>query len=162
MIDGCGEDIDWQSTMDDGVLYFGAQIMHRPAFAVTDVSDLWLPHNLRGENLLIPGVPGRRPMPKRADETQRSIPIVIDGRVHPVTGDPHTNDRYGLRYNVKYIENTCCNFGDLVQMTLWLPGALDATGASSTQVEVKGIQVGEKDDNLWAAVIDINIPGGTF
>lgn len=58
----CAARINVTATQIYGSLTIGSVFMHRPAFAVTDCSDLWLGPNQRGDDLMIP-LPGPDPVP---------------------------------------------------------------------------------------------------
>ncbi len=99
----CTGRINVAATQIFGSLTIGGMLMHRLAFAVTDVTDLWLGPDVRGEDLMIPGRPGRIAFPRRADVTERQLPMVIDGRFDVSGNEFAGNEFEGLLQNIEYL-----------------------------------------------------------
>ena len=112
----CSPRIDVTGTQIDGSLTINGVLMHNAAFAVVDVTPLWDGPSWRGEDLLVPGVQGRRPRPRRRDYTEKSLRMVIDGQFTPA-GDTHGSERGGLRSNLFYLRTYLAE-GTLVSASL--------------------------------------------
>lgn len=85
-----------------GKLTIGGVDMHTPAWNVLDVIPLWIHTMTRGENVLIPGAAGRRAYPRRVDESDYSLPMLIGG-VANLSGTPYANRWTGLQTNIEYL-----------------------------------------------------------
>lgn len=152
--------IDVVATQAGGTLTIGGHAMHRAAFAVTSVSDLWGPDQLRGGDLLIPGRPGVLALPRRRTVRKVALPMVLDGRFQ-VDGSPSgANELVGLKGIITWLNDNLIApaVGDGTRaLTLTDPAAGDdLTG----RVTVEGIEVGNKVRGLWLAVLDITLPDG--
>ena len=154
----CTTRIDVEETKIDGELTIGSQYLHTPAFAVVDVTSLWLPPTYRGKDLLVPGTDGQTPLPRRRDLTTRSLPMVLDGRVD-WDGTPYTNERMGIRTNLMRIR-TGTGEPNAVAATLTAPGGLGAV--RNAVCRVINVELGERIGSLWAVMLDLEFPDGGF
>lgn len=152
--------INVTATMRAGAVTIDGVLMHRDAFAIVDPTDLWLPADQRGGNLTIPGRPGTIPLPRRATESTRSLPMLIDGRIDPA-GDAYTDELAGLAATLDWLEENVTGptyTGDGTRtLTLTDP---DAGPDREGQVQVGAVTVGRKWRGLWLATLDIIIPAG--
>jgi len=78
------------------------------AWWITDLSPVWGFPSLRGENMIIPGAPGRRAVQRRMDEGTYVMPMQVIGDVN-VTGGTPSSVAAGLRQNLEYLWS---NVGD--------------------------------------------------
>lgn len=136
-----------------GELVVAGQSMMCPAWCVLDVSPLWGPAAQRGQNLLIPGRPGKIGMPRRRDETGFSLPMLIDCTVDR-TGAPWASIPVGLAGNLAYLESNVSgpvSTGD---------GTRTVTlGALSGPAQVS-LVLGEQVGMLRRAVLTLLFPSG--
>lgn len=154
----CPGRINVARSLIDGELKIGGATLHTPAYAAVDVTELWESPNYRGESLKIPGRPGRIALPKRQDETEYSVLMVIDGTVDYL-GTAWGNARDGLRRNVARVKQIV---GDdqatktVKGVTLTAPnGSATLTGDAHCTVKV-----GAKVRGLWRAELLLTIPEG--
>lgn len=148
--------IDVPCTTTNGTLYVGSQIMHRQAFAVMDVTPLWLGPNQRGTNLLIPGRPGRIIMPKRADETTASLRMLLDGR-YTVGGTPTSDSNQGLFDIFIWLRSlTAPSSGTAV--TLYEP---DGVGSITGTAQLR-LTMGDRTGPLQRALLEVTMPNGSL
>jgi hypothetical protein len=59
----------------------GTSLNDDPRWCAYDLSDLWADEATRGQNEIMPGVPGRRPFIHRKDETRYLLPFAVTGWV---------------------------------------------------------------------------------
>jgi len=152
----CDGLIDVEYAKRDGTLTINSLVMQCPAWAVFDVTPLWEPPDLRGVDRLIPGRPGRRALPRRVDESARSLLMVIDGSVD-WNGAVWPNEREGLRRNLKQLRTFVFTETNApLPLTLTKPAG---AGMLSGGVYAK-LSVGTKIEGLWRAVVDLELPDG--
>lgn len=157
-----GDSIDVAATQESGTLMIDGVLMHRLAFAVLDPTVLWEPPKQRGADLLIPGEPGKQPLPRMLDSMDKSLRMAIDGRWDPFDAAV-TNSQQGLLVNVLWLRAHVTDPPGTTDgtrhATLTSPDGSVTYGAD---VIVGGITVGSKDGPLWRATLDLTIPAGTL
>lgn len=141
------------ASMADGVLTVGGISMHTPGWIAVDVTPLWDGPDVRGDDLLIPGLPGLLPMPRRFTGTSYTIPLLIDGAVTS-SGTPHANIRNGIALNLGVLQTLVGGMPKSVSLTR--PGG-GIYGTGSAHVQVKQ---GEKSRGIARAVMTLDFPGG--
>lgn len=159
----CTGRINVAATQIFGSLTIGGVLMHRLAFAVTDVTDLWLGPDVRGEDLMIPGRPGRIAFPRRADVTEREVPMVIDGRFDVSGAEFAGNEFEGLLQNIEYLRANVVDptgVGDGTRaISLTRPGGgSPLTGTA----HILNLENGGKKGSLWAAMLTLSFPDGSL
>lgn len=159
----CTGRINVAATQIFGSLTIGGVLMHRLAFAVTDVTDLWLGPDVRGEDLMIPGRPGRIAFPRRADVTERQLPMVIDGRFDVSGNEFAGNEFEGLLQNIEYLRANVVDptgVGDGTRaISLTRPGGgSPLTGTA----HILNLENGGKKGSLWAAMLTLSFPDGSL
>lgn len=155
--------IDLEVAKADGILTIDNVAMQCPAWAVLNVNLLWGPADQRGEDLLIPGRPGRLPNPRRIDATKVQLRMVIDGRVDRTGAPWPQGEREGLRRNLLFLRTNVTdptNVGDGTRTArLATPDrALTLTGA----VTVENLRLGDRVGPLWKALLELSIPAGVL
>lgn len=146
-----------------GYLVINTVPMHLSAWCCLDLSPLWVPANSRGENAIVPGAPGRRAFPRRVDQTDVALRIVVSGEAD-VGGNPYTRGAiYGLQQNLAYL---CAHVVDpptaptaTVAATLQLP--------NSPTVLTADVQVLQLEElfhvaDFWRGLLHLRIPAGRF
>lgn len=153
--------IDLAAATRDGVLTIDGVLMQRLAWAVLDVTPLWLGPDQRGADLEIPGRPGALANPRRAAATSVTLRMVIDGHYDP-NGLWQPDPRQQLRLNVKYLREQVSDptyIGD-GRRTLVL---VTADGATLTgDVHVGRLQLGDQVQGLARAALPISITDGAL
>ena len=151
--------IDLAAVTRDGVLTIDGVAMQRPAWAVLDVTPLWLGPDQRGDDLVIPGRPGALPNPRRAATTARTLRMIIDGQYDPA-GVWQSDPRAQLRRNIAYLREHVSDptyIGDGRRtITLVTPDGVTYTG----QVHVGPLQLGDQVRGLARAALPITITDG--
>jgi hypothetical protein len=136
--------------------------MHRLAFAPMDLSVFWFhgPDTVKGENLDIPGTPGRLAMPKRHDEWSITLPFRIDGSVL-YDGSAASDEYQGLLDNLRWLHQYIVGptyTGDGTRLIKVL--APNGTNYLHGRAQIDGMDVGTKARSVWLATLDITIPAG--
>ncbi len=151
--------IDLAAATRDGVLTIDGVAMQRLAWAVLDVTPLWLGPDQRGADTEIPGRPGGLANPRRAATTSVTLRMIIDGQYDPA-GVWQSDPRRQLRLNVKYLRDNVSDptyIGD-GRRTLTLVTRDGAT--LSGQVHVGKLQLGDQAQGLARAALPITITDG--
>lgn len=151
--------IDLAAATRDGVLTIDGVAMQRLAWAVLDVTPLWLGPDQRGQDLEIPGRPGSLANPRRAATTTVSLRMIIDGQYNPA-GVWQSDPRAQLRLNIKYLRQQVSDptyIGD-GRRTLVLHARDGAT--LTGLVTVGKLQLGEQVQGVARAALPITITDG--
>lgn len=156
----CAARIDVAKTQVYGSLTIGGVLMHRKAWAIIDVTPLWLPADQVGEDLFIPGkTDGRIALPRFKEVTERELPMVIDGRFSP-TDTENANELKGLKDNIAYLNTYVVSptGGDGTRLFSLTPpgGGTPDTGYA----HVTHLEPGGKLGAMMTAVLTVSFPGG--
>jgi hypothetical protein len=76
--------------------------LQTPAWLVTNLYTLWSGPATRGQDLVLPGVPGVRPYRRRATATRRTLEMVVYGHVD-WAGGAYSDLREGLQANIDHL-----------------------------------------------------------
>lgn len=144
-------------------LSIGGVSLHTPAWQCLDLTSLWEPAALRGNDRMLPGVDGVIPYPRRVTVSSRSIPMVIVGGVDSSgTSYIDPNAPYGgLWQNVNYLATNVAGpvGGDGTRAaSLTMPD----TSVRSARVTVLNLAIGQHVQAGMLATLDFNIVGGRF
>jgi len=144
-----------------GELTINGVSMHTPAWAVVDLTVLWMGAQVRGFDRLIPFAPGVIPHRRRMTVTQHSLPMVITGAVDRL-GVAWPDPWEGLEANIDYLRAFVVDPTNATDGTL--PATLDMpSGASRTaDIHVLRLSLGVVQSGLMRATLDISIPEGAF
>lgn len=144
-----------------GELVIAGVSMHNEAWCVLDLTELWLPGDLRGSDRLLPGVVGVKPYRRRLTVTAHSLPMVLAGDVDRFGAD-QADPWEGLQANIDYLRANVVdptNTGDGTRVaTLTMPSG----AVRSAAIHVLDLQLGVKVAGRARATLDISIPGGAF
>lgn len=154
------DEINVACTLADGEVLVNGLTLHRPALCIMDASPLYTGPTLRGEDLLIPGVPGRKAMPRRADTTVTQLRMLLDGRYNPTTGAPVANSSAGLRAIKLWMRAnvTGPTGGDGTRtVTVNVPGGGSISGAAHLTYDV-----GERVGPMQRALLTVSVPLGVL
>lgn len=152
--------IDVEVTKEAGVLTIDGLLMHRPAFAVVDVTPLWEGPEQRGDDLTIPGRPGALANPRRADKSKRQLRMLIDGRYDVAgteVGDPIAN-LYVVRTYLRTHVSDPTNLGDGTRaLVLTVPSGPTLHGSAHLSITF-GSQAGP----VMRALLEVSLPDGAL
>lgn len=142
-----------------GALTLNGVYMHTYAWDIIDLTELFLPPQTRGGNVVVPGAQGRRPYPLRADETRYSLPMVISG-VTDEAGIPYADPYIGLQTNLTALTAVFQNDPTSPGFTANLDTP-DGTILSAF-VQVASVKLGNRMGPIIRATLDLVIPAGGF
>lgn len=132
-----------------------------PAWWVLDLSPLWGYPDERGQNRVIPGANGRRPYPRRKDETTYEMPMLIGGLTdrsgNPATGAPFEQ----LRSNIDFLRANVCGPWDGTTTTRTAKLTLPDDSELTAQVQCR-ITLGAQNGEWIRAVLAVTVPAGGF
>jgi hypothetical protein len=155
--------IDVAAVSRDGVLTIDSVVMMCPAWAVTDVTPLWMGPAQRGQDLLIPGRPGQLPNPRRADLTKVTLRMVIDGSVDRTGAAWPCGEREGLRRNVLFLRQNVSdptNHGDGTRgLSLVTP---DQSSTLTGRATIEALRTGVRSGPVWVATLELALPDGAL
>lgn len=77
--------------------------MHGPAWCALDLTELWVILATRGENEIIPGEGGRRPLDRELDEGKADVLFAVTGKCDS-SGDPALNRWVQLEQNIAALD----------------------------------------------------------
>lgn len=97
-----GEYLPLDYVCDDGDLTIDGFPLRCPAWAVYDLTGLWLPAALRGRNRIVPGAAGTIINPKRVTITRHSLVLGVTGG-YDQTGAVNPDPWVGLEENLDAI-----------------------------------------------------------
>lgn len=140
-----------------GTLTLGGVSMNNKAWASLNNYILWKGAPRRGENSLIPDLPGRIAQPRRKDEATHTLECIIIGDCG-ATGTPHSTREAGLATNWLTIKNGLLSYtGTTITASLALPNGTTLTGP------VQIIDHDMSDENMSGVLtfsLDLVIPAG--
>lgn len=149
-----------------GVLTIDGTLLNCAAWDITDLTPLWANFEIRGDDRVLPGVPGVIAYRRRMTVTAYSLNMFISGDVDR-TGAPYGDAWEGLEANVEYLRSHVAqptNVGDGTRAgVLTMP-----SGATRTaDVHVLGITTGEvsaagSKHALLRATLELSVPAGRF
>lgn len=158
--------------LPEGTSTIDGTSMNCPAWSITSgYVDLWLPGDVRGSDVIMPGSPGVRAKRRRETATRFSLPMSVCGEVDNV-GIPYADPWVGLEENIN----------DLRSLVLNQPGSGDGTrnmvltmpsgSQRSRRIHVLGFDrgaTGEGTNNItggWGVImlgtLEISVPRGSF
>lgn len=132
-----------------------------PGWNCGDLSPLVDGPDLRGEDVLLPGVAGVIALPRRITVSKRSIEMIIFGAFDRF-GTPQSNRRVGLQNNTQYlIDNLLLPPGGDGTRPAVLTMA-DASTRSAYVHVISPLQLSASGQDTRRAVLTLSIPGGYF
>lgn len=143
--------------------------MHGPAWTMlpSGLARLYIQTELKGENLDLPNLPGRRAYAHELDQYQDSLPMYIAGDVDQ-DGDPHSDVWEGAELNLAYLYNElkvipATEAGTRAARITKPSGAIVTADIQILDVRL-GAMAGGVDPlgPVWNATLEILIPGGRF
>jgi hypothetical protein len=146
---------------DDGDLTIDGVPMRCPAWAVLDLTDLWLPASVRGNNRIVPGAAGVIANPKRKTITRRSLVLAITGGFD-LDGNENANPWVGLRDNIAYLVANVIDPPALPAVTRSAVLSLPDASTATADVQVFDLQLVHKVDAVGTWTFELEIPAGEF
>lgn len=144
----------------DNYLELGGVPLNTPAWTHTNLADVLSAPELRGENRVIPGAVGVRPLRHRPNQTTRTVNLVVYGDVR-WDGVRRADPVGGLAANLRYLMDNIVN--PLVPNTVRSATLHMGTTTLSADVQVLGFEV---TANYGPAVVeasmDVNFLKGGF
>lgn len=135
--------------------------LHTHAWRIVDLAPLQQGAARRGADRKVPGAPGVRAYPRRANVTVHALEMFVFGHLDE-DGAPHADPREGLEENVAYLRANVTdptNVGDGTRTAvLHLP-----SGATrQAPVHVEGFELAALGPVAFAAVLTLSIPEGAL
>lgn len=149
--------------VDDGQgeLVVADTSLRTPAWWTLDLSPLWGPSDLRGTNIIVPSLAGRRARPRRVDQTSYPLAFWITGAVDQ-DGDAHANPVMGLATNLDYLWEHVASPPDPPETTRQAQLTMPDGSMRTADVQVT-LSVNEKVGPYDAsAVLTVTVPAGRF
>ena len=144
-----------------GSLSIDGVSLNCPAWDLPDLTDLWLPGAVRGDDRLLPGVVGVKAYKRRVTITQHSLPFLIVGDVDRL-GNTYSDPWVGLQTNLAYLRTNVADPTNLTDGTrtgtLTMPDGTTRTA----DLHVLGIVKGQVLAGRMRATLELSIPGGVF
>lgn len=140
-----------------GSLTLNGLSMNNSAWASLNNYVLWPPANRRGSNIAIPGRSGRIAVPRRKDETSRTLECLVIGDCD-ITGTPYASRSVGLATNCMLLDSSLFGWtGTSVAAVLTLPNGAVRSGA----VQIVHVEYGSPGvEGVLTFTLDIDIPDG--
>lgn len=135
-----------------------------PAWEHLDIQVLYSGPSVRGENRVMPGAAGRRPLPWRPDETMRTLTLAIYGD-RSWDGTVNADPVAGLWANIAHlrafvVDNPLNTTSTRTAVIKQVGGAADLTAT----IQVRGFEIDEESYSPAAvsAFMDIALISGRF
>lgn len=145
----------------DGDLIVAGIDLRTEAWCVLDLSDLWMPADVRGGDRLLPGATGVIAFRRRRTVTRHSLPMVITGEVNR-NGVENADVWIGLQENIAYLRTNLIDplttGNGLRSAVLIMP---DSTSRSAN-VHMLGLKRGRVLEGRMLATLEMSIPAGVF
>lgn len=156
------------STVEGNLTLNGIPMKTR-AWTCPDLTPLWLPSAIRGQDRILPGAAGVIPHRRRRTVTQYALDFRICGMAN-MGGVVTTGTGNGLaefqqlEYNLKYLRDNVIDPRISPNLDGTVPGVLTMpSGAIRTaNVHVLGFTVNERVSHVMQGILDISIPQGGF
>jgi hypothetical protein len=156
------------STVDGNLTLNGVPMKTR-AWTCPDLTPLWLPTAVRGQDRILPGAHGVIPHRRRRTVTQYALDFRIAGisDMHGVitTGTGIGLDEFAqLEYNLKYLRQNVIDPRTFPNPDGTVPGVLTMPSGEirTADVHVLGFTVNARVAHVLQGVLDISIPAGGF
>lgn len=135
--------------------------MHRQAWCLTDLSELWLMPSLRAANVIISGTRGRRPYAPIEDETDFALPFIISGVVDENDAATTLDENEQLERNIALLRSTVLDPDGAATK----PASLTSPDGSQTftaDIQVLGLVTRYRKSGLWVGTLHVRVPYGGF
>lgn len=133
-----------------------------PAWEHLDIHLLYSGPSTRGENRILPGAAGRRALPKRADETNRTLSLAIFG-FERWDGEPYDDAVQGLWANIAHFTTTVIDTPLTPNGTRTARLVGNGVRDLSATIQVLGFEIDEAySPAAVSASLDIAVLAGSF
>lgn len=153
----------------EGNLTLNGVAMKTPAWTCPDLTPLWLPPTVRGQDRLLPGAPGVRPHRRRKTVTEYALDFRVSGLadrfgVAPAGTGNGVAEFQQLEENMNYLRQYVLDTTASANSNGTIPGVLTMpSGAVRTAaVHVIGFSVNVRVSHILQGTLDISIPSGGF
>lgn len=134
--------------------------MQCPAWSVENLWTLWTGPDLRGQDVVLPLVPGVRPYRRRATTSKRTLELVLSGVQDP-EGGTYLDVTVGLEANLALLESLVVAQPATVAGTVAAVLTMPSGAVRSGPVQVLGpVKVGTLTRTGWLCSLDLAIPAG--
>lgn len=165
ILDSCEVIGDLVAAMGDGSdpIGDGLSLIQPPAWVIGNLGPLWVPGNVRGSDVLMPGAVGVRPFRRRQTVTTHSLPIAVSGDYDYLEQDDCPDDRWvALEHNLEYLaENLIASPGTRAgtrDSILTMPSGAERTAS----IHYLRITPATIQQAVLVGTLDISIPEGWF
>jgi hypothetical protein len=151
-------------TAEVGTLTISGVSMHTWGWNVLDIRDLLFVSAIRGQDKLIPLVPGLRPYRRRLTATTHSLNIIISG-LHALDGTPVTSHAARMSKLEEHLDFLYANVvAPVPTVSGTRPAVLLPAGSSprTAEIHVYSLTPGTWTPATLRATLDISIPAGRF
>lgn len=153
----------------EGNLTLNGIAMKTPAWTCPDLTPLWLPPTVRGQDRLLPGSAGVIPYPRRRTVTEYALDFRVSGMAD-MNGIPATGSGNGpaefqqLESNLHYLRQNVFDPEASPNADGTVPGVLTMpSGVTRTaNLHVIGFTVNVRVAHILQGTLDISIPSGGF
>lgn len=132
------------------------------AWRITDLSPLFDAPVVRGDDLLIPYLDGRKPKRRRVDARRMAFPLVIFGD-YDSDGNATGDARVGLAANVDFLVGNlgfAIGAGDGTVPAVW--HRRDGSTRTADVHVIGPLEVAALGPTAVRGVLDLNVPAGRF
>lgn len=158
-------------TNPEGTATIDGTSLNCPAWNFKDYVDLWLPGDVRGSDVIMPGSPGVRAMRRRETVTRRALDGAICGEVD-MAGIPYADPWEGLEENINDLRSLILNQPGTGRGTRNMILTMPSGAQRSRAVHVLGIDRGAMGEGInqitggWGVImlvtLQLSIPRGSF
>lgn len=153
--------LDLTAVAEEGKVTVNGVLLWTPAFAVMDASPLNDDADMRGASLVIPGVSGTRPKPRRRTKTRKDLPMVVMGGVNSAGVEIADGPKQGLIDNVAYLRGALGIASQAGDGTVTLSWEQPDGTILNEPVTVEGFRRGPTLPGYWCrAVLSLEVPAG--
>ncbi len=160
---------------NDGILTIGTVSMNpaNGAWGVLGDKDgqgglvqLWVEYDIRGQDRILPGVPGVIAYQRRMTVTRHDLRFLVVGDIDGQTSLPVMDQRIGLQDNLSYLHEEV--FAPVDSSTGMRYASLEMPGGELREafIHVLGVKTQTYHLNecgsIWIGTLQIDIPGGRF
>lgn len=156
------------STVEGNLTLNGVPMKTR-AWTCPDLTPLWLPPAVRGQDLILPVAPGARAYKRVVTVTQYALDFRVCG-ISDMNGVVTTGSGNGpeefrqLEYNLAYLRTNVIDTRTTPNANGTVPGVLTMPSGDvrTADVHVLGFTVNTRVSHVLSGVLDISIPAGGF
>ena len=152
--------LDYESCY--GTLTIGGVALAGPGWVILSLASLWESPEIRGTDVLLPGVTGVRRYRRRVMATKHSLPLAISG-AHNRLGVEYGNPYVGAETNLRYLLNNVVlptNVGDGTRTAVM---TLPSGGTVTAPVHVERLSgVEHNAGGIIKCLLEISDPTGSL